>query len=529
MRATLGDARRSLEWQALALALVVVYLGVSLHRLGEFPPIHQDEGCIASVAEHLAADGVYGSELFAGYYGAESHYFIVPPLFHFMLAAELRLLPLGMLELRLLPVLFGLAVLLLVGAIGRRIGGPRVATLAMALLVLGPVSALHPHQMGVPLLDLARICRNDLPVAAFGLAALLVFECFEGRASRRAYAIPGALIGLATLSHLYGLIWWLVLLAVLAVRRRRAMLTDGAALWMAAGFVMVMLPWWVEVGLHLDDWLHQARMHSERYQVLDARFYLHNLAGEMHRYDLDRSSPSAWLAVLAVPASLSHVFLRIRRDRSILGTSTFAVACALVVHAVAFALLFASKSRFYVIEVIAPFALLVAETVVALFDRKGARWLVAALLLAFLITGFDRVRAGMSFAQSATPYESYAAKLRAIVPRSGLVLGPNELWLALRDRPYRSWILPLSMTEPGHWHEPISLDQALERVHPELILIDPPIRALFEELRDPQNPRHDKLLGWQAFTARHALHAVGAVDDPTYGKTEVFNVEYEAD
>src|SRR5262245_21755398 len=122
------------HWLVLWIT-VVVYAVVSINHLAAFPPVGEDEPWIAAAPFKLAAQGVYGSDLFAGYHGMDRHNFDHMPLYPLFEAGVFKLLGAGTFQMRLLPVSLGLVLLLLVAAVGWQLGGPGVGTLAAALMI----------------------------------------------------------------------------------------------------------------------------------------------------------------------------------------------------------------------------------------------------------------------------------------------------------------------------------------------------------------------------------------------------------
>src|SRR5262249_12708005 len=102
----------------LALAL---YLVATLPHLADFPLTGQDGPWMAAPAAKLATQGVYGDDLFAGYYRMEQHNYNFPPLFPMTEALAFRLLGVGAWQARLVAVLYGAATLGLTYALGRRL------------------------------------------------------------------------------------------------------------------------------------------------------------------------------------------------------------------------------------------------------------------------------------------------------------------------------------------------------------------------------------------------------------------------
>ena len=115
--------------------LVLLYLVTVLPSLGNDPIAGGDEGWIISASARLARDGVFGSDLFKGFYGAENHYYFNLPLHHLMLAGVFEVFGVSLGTARMVSVLFGLAALLLTYALGR--GLERYDTPAVNKIVQG--------------------------------------------------------------------------------------------------------------------------------------------------------------------------------------------------------------------------------------------------------------------------------------------------------------------------------------------------------------------------------------------------------
>ena len=146
------------------LTVLLVYSVLALNHLAAFPPVGQDEPWIAAAPYKLATRGIYGSDLFAGYYGMDRHDFDHMPLYPLLQAAIFKLFGVGTFQMRILPASLGFAVLLLVVAVGRRLGGAPVGVLAAVLLVALRGAAGGDSATGILLLDLARINRYDIAV-----------------------------------------------------------------------------------------------------------------------------------------------------------------------------------------------------------------------------------------------------------------------------------------------------------------------------------------------------------------------------
>jgi len=169
---------------------VVLYLCGTLACLDRFPAVSQDEPWIASSGYKLATAGALGSDLFSGYHGMDRHHFVQMPVYPVLQAALFRMFGLGVVQMRALSVVFGLALLLVTYGIGREIGGERLGVVAAALTVVQPLTApTAVRPIGILLLDSARLNRYDIAVPVFGLAALwVVLRKAPGRRSTRSVA-----------------------------------------------------------------------------------------------------------------------------------------------------------------------------------------------------------------------------------------------------------------------------------------------------------------------------------------------------
>src|SRR5262245_66536532 len=97
------------------------------------------------------------------------------PLYPLMQAAVFRLIGVGVVPMRLLPVACGFCLLLAIAVAGRQVGGDRVAAAAVALMMVLRI-ADGGDRSGILLLDQARVNRYDIAVPVFALLALWTFN-----------------------------------------------------------------------------------------------------------------------------------------------------------------------------------------------------------------------------------------------------------------------------------------------------------------------------------------------------------------
>jgi 4-amino-4-deoxy-L-arabinose transferase-like glycosyltransferase len=513
----------------LLLMLLVTYWALSLDRLTLFPPMSEDEPWLAATSYKMATQGVYGNDLFAGYYGRERHDYNHPPVYILLQALLFRSAGLGVLQMRFLPVACGTLVLALAFAVARQIAGAITGLVAAALLV-GLRLAAAGHQSGIPLLDVARVSRYDILVPVFGLTAFWLFNRAERHAGGRDYMLCGLFVGLASLTHLYGAFWLPALALAVVVRRGRRLVRDRAPYLLLAGFALALLPWLAFVASAPGDFAGQMRFVAGRFNLQDPGFYLDNLRHEPGRWHLSllngRVRPGAWTALLALlPATL--LLLR-EGGGPAYNSRSFALGAVLSVHALLFAALLQVKLYNYGIA-LWPLAMLALAWLGVKAWARARRWPWRAALLALL--ALVLAEGALSLAQrratagETASYDTFAAKVAEQIPPASVVLGLQHYWLGLHRFPYRSWLLPVLQADPRYYHEPLPFDQALERVAPDVILVDGHMARYFDELADPRHRNHERWLQYQAYLERHGAFLSAQVEDRTYGRMLIYRLQ----
>jgi hypothetical protein len=147
------------------------------------------------------------------------------------------------------------------------------------------------------------------------------------------------------------------------------------------------------------------------------------------------------------------------------------------------------------------------------------------LLGVILLEGASHVAQRHALAAQATPYDEFTIRIAALIPPESRVLGLPHYWLGLRQYPYRTWVLPILFADPRYATEPVTFKQALERVNPDVILIDRYMSEYFDAMASPADPGHTWYVQWREFMkVRHAQLA-GVVDDATYGRLSVYHLK----
>jgi 4-amino-4-deoxy-L-arabinose transferase-like glycosyltransferase len=561
---------------------MAVFVALSLTGLDRFPVAIQDEPWIVAPALKLATQGVYGSDLFLGYYGMGQHDYQSVPLYPLVVASAFKTLGIGLVQARLVSVIFGFLTLPLVYLVGRKLIGAMGAAAAVVLLVFWRVTDFGPvFGSGIPLVDLSREARYDIAVPPLILLALGLFLTGMDRGSGRRVAISGFFIGLAALTEFYGAFWLPVLgLLILfwspgsTLARHRSSTdvtsgrerlhgdrahdlrlrfpftwhrwrtevtsgrerphgdrdhdlhlrapTGGRARYLClllAGFAVALMPWVIYVAMHLVDYRGQMRFYEPRFRFLDPGFYLTNLRDEYLRYPLDLvrgGLPQAGgtLFVVGLPLALIALAWRAHRPGS-MGES--AIALGFLLPASLFALV-DSEKMFNHVLVLFPFAALAlgwgCAQLWSVFARHPRwRWTcriaLASVLGAVLLDGMAGIDNQRRLVAATTPYPQLEAQLNHLIPPGAVVLGSAEFQLGLRSHPYRSLLLPFFLSDPQTSPRPMSFEAALERVAPDVILIERPVAEYLDAIAKPGSSGHEVYVGLKEYLRRHHGRLIG--------------------
>jgi 4-amino-4-deoxy-L-arabinose transferase-like glycosyltransferase len=534
------------------LILFLIYWAVSLRHLTAVPPVYEDEPWQASTGWKLAVEGVFGSDLFAGYYGMEDHYYGYMPVHPFLLAAVFKLTGLGLFQARFEPVVLGLLILALTYSLGRRLFRPSVGLIAVFLLLFTRTTGLTPSQYsGILLIDIARIARYDTPVPVFALAALLLYTALRNNKLPITnyqlptnpyvlrfthYALSGFLTALAALSHLYGLFWFAALLLLLLWHRVG---------WqqLAAFVIGFLLPWAVYLAYVLPgwpDWVGQTQDYAPRFGLLNLGWYWQNVVNELQRYGPGLGEgtwfrPGFWTAAIIVPLSLIALGRQALHGRKKAQT----LLAPTVVLPILMALLIYLKLANYLITIAPLFALVMAWGLIKLWNAKWrvgqianlpnelrlklpptrrinlVQLIIVCLLLFIGLEGASRFIRLERAAVTITPYAEFSAEIQAHLPPDGRILALHNYWFGFEAWDYRSWFVPLLQNNPDYWRPLLSIEAALNGVDPTIILIDRRIRALFEADKETAEAVYD----WMA---ARSFERTAVVEDETYGRMEIY-------
>lgn len=509
--------------------VLTAYLIGSFAGLAVYPRVGEDEPWIAAAPYKLATEGILGSDLFAGFAGMERHHYQHMPVYPVLEAGVFKAFGVGVVQMRLLSVLFGFSLLIVVFTVGRLIADERVGLIAVLLLV-GLRVADTDEATGILLLDRARINRYDVAVPVFGLLAFCAFVTAE-RGRPRAYVVAGLLSGLSSLSHLYGGFWLVTFVFLIVTRRGLRTASDGSFWLMVLGFMAAWVPWILFISTGWTDYLGQMRTVADRFDLFSMRFYVGNvlfadgpisvvwLRNTIQR--LPASRIGTWTVLVGLPAAVGAIVWHTSSREP-----ARMLAVASMVQLVLFVVLLQVKTISYMIALWPLGALLLAWVGTRIWDGRFLSGRVAVALLAagIAIEGGARIAHARTIAQRMTSYDWYTSEVARCIPPGSLVLGLQHYWLGLRQFPYRTWLLPLAQTNARFTDSPIPLDEALERIDPDVILIDRYIAEMFAGSATPDALLNRLSVEFDAFAARRRLSPACVIRDRTYGLMQVYHV-----
>jgi hypothetical protein len=543
----------------LVLLLILLFWANGLNHLDRFPPIHEDEPWIAAPGYTFWEKGYFGTDLFAGFYGMEQHYYTFPPLFSLLVGGGQHLFGMGLFQARLIPLICIMLTLAITYRLGASCfshwhGGVAVAVL-VGWRVAGPLS---PHFSGIPLADIARIARYDAAVPLFGLAALGLGITALRHPTRRKWFGVGVLAALAFLCHLYGGFWLAVLLLAMLLRfRQRALPLILVTL---LGFALTLLPWLLFITSNWQDFLAQNRNLAGRFNLLSMTFYETNLFSEGARYQplLDTAQyfwgARLWLALMAL--GLIGLTLRARRGHK--PSQTLLVVLGGLVSL--FALFSPVKTFSYLATLWPLFALVVAVGCVMLWQfnpitrrfayklsyclgkfspksissglsvsygvQQGWKLIVILLLMLPLVEGRVSLRRVRNLAAQITPYQIYTDAIARSLPPDSRVLGLHHYWFGLAEHTasYRSLLVPINWTNSAYVEKPIPFGEAVDMIPSDILLIDQHMLYLLREAAVPDSSLYPLIVQFDRYLREHDAQLIGNIYDPTYGQTLIYQL-----
>lgn len=502
------------------LAVLLIFWAISLHNITVIPTVYEDEPWLASNGWKIVQTGLMGSDVFAGYYGMESHYYGHMPVYPYWLALIFHLFGIGLFQSRLAVIILALVGLVLTYSLSKRIASPGVGLLAVMLLLSARTLGTTPSQItGILWMDMARISRYDLGVPVLGLAALHSYFMGLKAPERRVwFFLAGLSAAISSLIHVYGIFWIGILLA-LAIWQRLSW-----RVWFIISLAasLPLLVYLIYAYQFPADWAAQTARYAPRFGLLSPSWYLTNIFTEPQRYGpgLENFSygylwrPGFWLMLFWVPISYATLFWQVK----LFGQKSLqCLLLASVSFPLLFGLLINNKMANYLVAFYPLSAVVVAWGVRYWWLKLPQFAIRVTMILALclvIVEGGGRVVRLHQSAQKTTPHVEFMQQVRSHVPTHARVLGLHNYWFGFTDLSYRSWAVPI-MLAGSDGFSTLTLVQALDQVAPDVILLDDRMRAYF--IKHPKQAQIFNL--WQA---EQEFELIDIVEDTSYGRMEIY-------
>jgi 4-amino-4-deoxy-L-arabinose transferase-like glycosyltransferase len=520
---------------------VVVTAGLALllftlPNLANHPVPTDDEIWILSASHKLATEGVFGSDLFAGFYRADEVYLFNMPLHHIVLAAAFKVFGTSIWIARLVSIAYGLAALVLVYALAKQVGGVTTGVVALVLMLLLRLNI--GFDTGLPLQEMARTIRYDLAPVPFTLAAALVLL----RPTPWRCAIAGGLLSIATLMQFYGFFMLPIAAAYLlwdSTPLRTRLTLVGIT---AVASMVVAAPYAVYVLANYHEFEGQTSTLERRIHFSDPDFYITNVKRETKRFPFQwrdakevlTNRPSARLGIiLGLPAAAALAGWTALRTKTAAHKLLFLTLVGLPLQ---FAVLDSQKIYFYWIIVMPYLSIGLAYLIVMGLRQipppspqilraplryavpAGLAGLVAGFFLIVLVEGTYAQVQGARAWDDATNYLSLRDKLDDHVPPDAKVLGATALWWAMPDSDFRSYYMLFYSTNVKVADDPTTITAYLDGFGVEYIVLNRTSRMFLLRLI----PSDKVELNTYLLTSGDR---VAYFDDRSYGFIEVWKID----
>jgi len=462
-------AKRVAAWTDwLLVGALVVYLLANVPFLVAWPAVNGDEGremnafWVASGLDPSARnlDPVFQHDpLYKG--GLQG----------LSAAISFRLSGFGLLQGRIVSLLWGGLLLWFTFLCGRRLYGPTAGGIGVLFLAASQ-----------PFLVSSHIVRPDIVVAALVMAALYCALRGLQDGARVWHLVAGLLLGLSFDVH-PNTIAFIPMVGLCYVLRLGRRVLASSESWLFAGGLLIGALYYVGARV-LPDPRHYLEAFAywvgidKRPPVLATRGApaLQAELWRWHQYFVHRLAELALLAIGVLAA-----IWRLAQGREIpVSRRLDPLLVGLVAAFVVFVLLVNSKTEFYMILFFPVLVLLLAAAIAEVGSQlvPGGRLVGAALLVILAVSamGFednfrDVVEAASDFRER--DYSVLSSQLQAQIPAGSKVVAPPVYWIGLAQPPYYLDYVDFYVWERVRRERSMSWPEFLREIDPDYVVLDP--------------------------------------------------------
>jgi 4-amino-4-deoxy-L-arabinose transferase-like glycosyltransferase len=446
--------RHNLDFVLLAI-IIAAFVAVAAERLGSVPVPDTDEAMTLQVPYEMLNRGKLAFPMFH-YLGGniENVWHSYTPVFFLALSGFQKVFGWGLVEGRAFNLATAALLLVMLYLVGRRLFGWQVGLIAVVFVISDPVFFAR-----------ARLVRNDMLAATFGLLAFYLYDLAEEKRSKWLYIASGFAAGAGVMCHT-NLIYMLAVIFALMLGKRGWQIIKSSSLYLFAAGAFAAMAY--EILYDLIDYrnfLLQNRKDDVHFRILEPAGWLHNIIEEPQRYidwynarGLKFAPGPALLQVLLILAAAAIIYLVVRaairiKRGDVMSEPRARVVVALLVVMLFFAVVTQRKVLQYTIHLSPWFALAAAVMLKDLFAKVGEvrrsrrRWskpvyatAVAAALLMTAGYGYALARQNRRYlAEVQNPdlasFDDIRAALRTVVPEGvcPASIGSGYIWLAFPE------------------------------------------------------------------------------------------------
>lgn len=456
---TADRPRLSTFWGTLTryLSLPVLFLAgvatLNLWSLMHTPAPFVDEAWFADRALAQIQTGYGFGQLDAGLPNRLDGYEHVLMWFQPLIESiPIRLFGLSLFAVRSESLVFGIALLIVIYAIVRKLYDSRMAFITMAVAAFSSPFIFSSH-----------MARPDILIALCGFGALALYLYDRSSGFTPKSVLSGLLIGLAIDIHPNIILFGPVMLGLFLLDFRLGMFRKGRFWGFAIGAAMG-LAFYAAVHILPNpqtyaeiNRLESSLAHTPTILIPDPEKWLWTIKGTFLLID-----------VLHWPLILGAIVLLWKR-RSPSDKRLLVIFATLVG---AFTVIVASRPAHYMILLAPPAWLLVGALINYLIKQpwKGTGWLYArtVLVVSLMLTSAIYAVAPM-FKDPTNDWEATLEHVRQTVPAESMIIGQQNWWFARPEFPYMSWeqIVYYRRYAPGS-----TIEDAFRNLNPDYLIMD---------------------------------------------------------
>ena len=411
------------------IPLIIIYLILYTFNLEKYPHLWGDEAFFCNPAYTLATKGVFGTEFLQGWFNIENNTFWQPPVYMLSLALSFKILGFGIIQARIVSIIFGLISLIFTYKIAEKLYNEKIGILAVALLMFNPVMFLG-----------ARNARMEIAVTAFVLISIYLLITGLENHSNYYFLLSGVFGGLAILSHPNAL-HIVVVIGILLLFVIRNKNTFKQFTLFSGGTFLIGIPYLIYILSDISNFHSQFSANIAHYGLI----FWHNIQVEPQRYinyinlygdTLVGSIIPGWffikLILLGGLISYAVYYTLKRREYSDKIILTYIIVWCL------FIALFTNYNVLYFC-IVTPF---VSIMLAGIFYKKEKiknqklgrhiHKIATILLLGFLVVNALYCPA-LLYSTRNYDYYQVTDEIRNIIPENSTVIGPAELWFGMYD------------------------------------------------------------------------------------------------